>query len=458
MIPKGEWSSLTEIGDYLPLDGFPPALEGVSVSDYTPGPIELVKATNDLHERWWQVSWLGGSVFITGATNGVWQEAINLFNTALPSKLALCFDQIGRPTVFFSVGPQLKLYWYNSVTEQQEITDIDTGETPLCAFDIVYNPGDANSDILLFYIDALGEIIMLQQRDRFGVKYPTGIKEGGPAPLGGTIIGLQALSCGMRTDYRYQVAYRYKVPGYKPDEPIPPVVIPPVIVPPKPDEPAIDPYWSYRLSGMQSYIETGFNIIENPNTESFHVRFYIDDVDLDRKEIGLFSQNLNLEAGRYGAGIYVTVKGENKDVLKVIIGGALSEFKMPFPIQPGHWKFEFQPLAGRQSRLFVSLKRPGDNSYDLAPTFIYQRGGNLETAASFIFGAVHSYSGRTTHNLKGVMRDCVVINTGVRNYWLIRITDKDKGGFPPIFDAAGDEFPATAYLRDYRPDNWILNK
>lgn len=169
------WSSLVDILKYQP-SGLtkPDDLDFDVVQAISLGPLQLSNSGGKLNERYWIAYFDSGAVYIKGAQGELWGTEKLLFNeTELVREIALTFDQLGRPLLFYRVGEDtLKLYWYNPVTEQEELKILAQGEQPNAGFDAPQDAGQSYSDAMLFYVRE-SVIYMRIQRDRFEVEYIT---------------------------------------------------------------------------------------------------------------------------------------------------------------------------------------------------------------------------------------------------------------------------------------------
>ena len=97
------------------------------------------------------------SEFSSAYTNGgsSWSVPTLLFNEVEPIiKMSLTFDQLGRPLVFYNTEDGLlKLYWYNPVTQTNEVKSMGIGYDPVACFDWPQDTGQPFSDMLVFYVN-----------------------------------------------------------------------------------------------------------------------------------------------------------------------------------------------------------------------------------------------------------------------------------------------------------------
>ena len=131
------WSALVDVLNYQRAGiAKPPSLAFDVVQAVSLGPMQLNNSGGKLNERHWIVYVDNGAVYIKGSQGEQWGAETLLFNEPeLIKQIALTFDQLGRPLVFYRVGADtLKLYWYNPVLEQNELKVLAQGEQPNAGF------------------------------------------------------------------------------------------------------------------------------------------------------------------------------------------------------------------------------------------------------------------------------------------------------------------------------------
>ncbi len=101
-----------------------------------------------------------------------WSAPIELFDEPLPvEQIAVTFDQLGRPMVFYRVsGNVLKLWWFDSLVSQTTTTILGYGTDPVATFDFPIDINKAFTDVLLHYVRK-NKLYMRVQRDRFSQEY-----------------------------------------------------------------------------------------------------------------------------------------------------------------------------------------------------------------------------------------------------------------------------------------------
>lgn len=193
------WSNITTVG-YYPEPSFPLPTLREGVVSYSLGPSSLNNSQGKLTSRYWMCYQENGFIKIVGSlAGGVWSNTVTtLIAEATPiEEIALTFDQLGGPLVFYRVAEDtLRLYWYDPILQAYTKTDLAVGTNPLACFDFPQDTNQSFSDAILFYV-RYDTIMMRVQRDRFSVEYDTGTS----APK------LTLVSAGLRGDNRLQVVW-----------------------------------------------------------------------------------------------------------------------------------------------------------------------------------------------------------------------------------------------------------
>lgn len=194
------WTSLTDVKAYPVTLLQKPVRLPVLVQADSLGPLFLNNSQGSLLAAYWNVNQENSDVILRKGVNGVWAEPVVLFQESdFIKDLALTFDQLGRPLVFYRTeNLDLKFYWYDPVLQQNAIADLGQGYDPVACFDFPQDTGQAFTDMLVFYVRA-NRIYMRVQRDRFAIEYDTGVEHP----------GLRLESAGFRVDNRLQVVYTY---------------------------------------------------------------------------------------------------------------------------------------------------------------------------------------------------------------------------------------------------------
>lgn len=198
-----KWSCLTKPQKYpkkvLPK---PPANFG-EIQKVKVGPNALGDSDGKLVTRYWVCYQEGANVLMRGALNDLeWSLPTIIFQeTDLIETLDFSFDQLGRELVFYKVGTELRLWFFDSSLEPArfvKIVLIADGNYPHVNFDRVENTNDPISDVIICYVknDTIYKRI---QRDRFAIEYNTGVSHP----------GIKIESSGMTEGNRFQIVYNY---------------------------------------------------------------------------------------------------------------------------------------------------------------------------------------------------------------------------------------------------------
>lgn len=417
-----DWSSLTDVKAYpQPAFAKPATPEGAAAVSL--GPVALNDSQGVLNSRYWLVTQEAetGNVEIAGAVGAEWDSPVPLFSEAADvEQIALTFDQLGRPLVFYRTGADtLKLYWYDPVLQESVNVAIATGIDPLTGFDFPQDTGQSFSDALLFYVRN-DTVYMRVQRDRFATEYVCPASEP----------GLTLISNGLRVDNRYQVVYQYPAADY-----VPPIVPPPVI-------PVTGDYYylnswgnclvsNYRLDVVNDPFKLGFKVRDSfarplpggggvSNNIIGQILFGSDNelAFSCRTSLNTLTDTATCRIGRGGSSSYA-----NFD---------LSSFD-------GEWLFEFRGLDRR-----VTITKDGVVVFD---GDMSQPNPNNAKPVGIVFAGELTSNGRVNNNLFGIAYDCWIEHAGNRIDWAV----KTKG------DAVQPSLPAGQEMTilNHKPQNWV---
>lgn len=207
MIPRHpKWSCLSKPLNY-PKRTLPrPAETFGEVFKVKVGPDSIGDSQGVLTSRFWICYQFEGAVLIRSAINDEdWSAPAEVFEeTEQISHLDFSFDQLGRQVVFYQVGTELRLWFFDSSAVPAafvKVVLVDDGSWPTINFDIIDNTSNPMSDVILCYVKE-DRIYQRIQRDRFDIEYGT------PA----TGPGMKILSCGMSEQNRFQIIYNYQDP------------------------------------------------------------------------------------------------------------------------------------------------------------------------------------------------------------------------------------------------------
>lgn len=169
MMPDNALSSIFIRRPFLRPDNLDPS-EG---QDHEIGGIGISDPSQGLRVQVWHIRWIGNKVAIFSDT----QPDRLLFQTdGIIRRASLAFDQNMRPTVAFTeklfTGLRNRLYWYDPTINQHTFMALpEDALYPAVSLDDTNIEHTDISDILLAYINEVGELIVLRQRDRFLVPY-----------------------------------------------------------------------------------------------------------------------------------------------------------------------------------------------------------------------------------------------------------------------------------------------
>jgi hypothetical protein len=197
MIPNNSWIDDTSISDFESYGVVKPDYRSTNIYRLSLGPSELNFGADGLMVRYWLIQVESGTVKAYKFNDN--NEAVfdaDLFDNGTILELAATFDQLGQPLVFYSTGTGLELWWYDPIAQAYVTANLGEGSSPFATFDIRYDPGDQNSDVILFYVKA-GAIYYRLQRDRYTIEYTTPVVSGVN----------KILAADMTVDYRLQLVY-----------------------------------------------------------------------------------------------------------------------------------------------------------------------------------------------------------------------------------------------------------
>lgn len=203
MRPKHpEWSCTTKPQPYpirvLPK---PPASFG-DIQALKVGPLAVGDSQGSINNRYWVCYQDAGNVYLRGAVDDTtWSAESLIFAEAEEIEaLDFTFDQLGREIIFYQVGTELRLWYFDSLASAFIKRVIDTNaEQPLAGFDLIDDTSDSMSDAHIFYVKQ-GSILERLQRDRYDVVYDSLV----------SYAGIKLKSCGMTAGNKFQVEYVHR--------------------------------------------------------------------------------------------------------------------------------------------------------------------------------------------------------------------------------------------------------
>lgn len=137
-------------------------------------------------------SWESGGVGLSDTSQGLvshtwraWTDSLAIYiqRSDLPkdtsktllaapdiTEIDLTFDQNMLPVLTYVSGGIAKLYWYDTVSQSQTITDFPNVQNPRVSLDDKRNFNTANSDVIFAYITN-EQLCCRYQRERYGVEH-----------------------------------------------------------------------------------------------------------------------------------------------------------------------------------------------------------------------------------------------------------------------------------------------
>lgn len=419
-----DWSSLTDVKVY-PQPGFvkPATPEGVAAVSL--GPIALNDSQGVLNSRYWLVTQEAetSNVEIAGSVGAEWDLPVPLFSeVADVEQIALTFDQLGRPLVFYRIGANtLKLYWYDPVLQESVNVAIATGIDPQAGFDFPQDTGQSFSDALLFYVRA-DTVYMRVQRDRFATEYVCPASEP----------GLTLISNGLRVDNRYQVVYQYPAADY-----VPPIVPPPVI-------PVTGDYYylnswgscyisNYRIDTVNDPFKIGFKV-----RDSFFPRYT---ENTSRPDAFKQGQYMFGSDGRRQFYCYIARDTRSgKANLNLWRGQRENTITFDLDSFDGDWEFEFRGLNP-----IVTIKKDGLIIFN---DWLTQPDPNKAGLSLISFaGSIYATSASDSYPFHGCVYDCWIEHNGSRIDWAVQ--SKGEAVQPSV--PAGTDMT----IHNHRVQNWV---
>ena len=140
------------------------------------------------HTESWELGGVGLSDTSQGLASHTWRawkdsKAIYIQRTDLPkdtsktllaasdiTEVDLTFDQNMRPVLTYVSGGIAKLYWYDTVSQSQTITDFPNVQNPRVSLDDKRAFNTANSDVIFAYINN-DQLCCRYQRERYGIEH-----------------------------------------------------------------------------------------------------------------------------------------------------------------------------------------------------------------------------------------------------------------------------------------------
>lgn len=137
-------------------------------------------------------SWESGGVGLSDTSQGLvshtWRawtdsKAIYIQRSDLPkdtsktllsapdiTEIDLTFDQNMRPVLTYVSGGMAKLYWYDTVSKSQTVSEFPNVQNPRVSLDDKRSFNTANSDVIFAYINN-DQLCCRYQRERYGIEH-----------------------------------------------------------------------------------------------------------------------------------------------------------------------------------------------------------------------------------------------------------------------------------------------
>ena len=131
------------------------------------GGIALMDSTRGLFYQNWQIKTDGQKIYIKAENEKQWREVLSDVKI---TEVDLTFDQNMRPVLTYVSGGIAKLYWYDTVSQSQTITDFPNVQNPRVSLDDKRAFNTANSDVIFAYINN-DQLCCRYQRERYGIEH-----------------------------------------------------------------------------------------------------------------------------------------------------------------------------------------------------------------------------------------------------------------------------------------------
>lgn len=367
-----------------------------------------------------------------------WDDPVIIFSESSEIKeIALTFDQLGRPLVFYRIGTdQLYLYWFNALTSQNESKFIGVGHSPVAGFDIINDTSDPTSDAMIFYVRNNTAYMRIQRED-YNVEYDSGV----------TLPDLKLNSSGMRVDGRFQVVYTYSGPNQGVTSPEDPEGTDPGSDP----DPGIDPEdpglpenqtpadmdYVYKNTGWATGSVLVANTVKINGNDTFNLGFEIVENGLGYNIGGLttyyvfgadtfdgFARNLQCLA-------YIDHARNN---VMFMVWRSTSGVNYHLPVKDmntlkGVWEFEF---TGSRIKLYLNgvLKAEDNNT-----------AGSFSETGRLTFGGIRHVLRRDSNQPGNIFGSAMSFDGVVRDCWI------DHPNYGKV------EWPVTTYNTEIQPSD-----
>lgn len=179
MIPLNTWTATPVHEAFLPplTDSYDPLLMRIT------GGSAIGDGTQGREVQFWTVSYAGGVITVEPSL------VTPNFTMAVAGVLSVsaAFDAAMAVTVAYLKADGAYLYFYNSLTSAYETLHISGVTSCRLTLDKASKFYAAQSDVMLFYITAAGNLCWRQQRDHYATEYIVGTATGELTRVGPTL-------------------------------------------------------------------------------------------------------------------------------------------------------------------------------------------------------------------------------------------------------------------------------
>ena len=133
------------------------------------GGVGLSDTSQGLVSHIWR-AWTDSKVIYIQRSDLPKDTAKTLLEAPNITELDLTFDQNMRPVLTYVSGGIAKLYWYDTVSKSQTITDFPNVQNPRVSLDDKRAFNTANSDVIFAYINN-DQLCCRYQRERYGIEH-----------------------------------------------------------------------------------------------------------------------------------------------------------------------------------------------------------------------------------------------------------------------------------------------
>lgn len=165
---------------------FPDSLEKFGLTDYERSGIDIQNPSQGINSQIWTCRVVGNNVYVQREG----RESEFMFSRPNISEISFAFDQNMNPHFAYTVGEEVFLRWFDSVTQQFITTNFGTGRNPKLTMDDKRDTSLQINDILFAYMRG-GILCYRQQRDRFSIERV--LQSGLPSDIALDTIGMSSV-------------------------------------------------------------------------------------------------------------------------------------------------------------------------------------------------------------------------------------------------------------------------